>query len=153
MMLLHQFFQLLLLLRKDDRTKKLPQSFLYAHIFIGSKENDEISQNSAEKLCSLLSSCGFDSRFSKSIESDIWQKFIHNCAFNSITARYLYNSGQLRKDEKCLKDLKSIYSEGYNVAKALGISMPEDYVEKKIIFTTTVQAESATSSTKQDIDA
>ena len=55
--------------------------------------------------------------------------------------------------EKCLKDLKRIYTEGYNVAKALGVSMPEDYVEKKIKFTTTVQAESATSSTKQDIDA
>ena len=125
----------------------------FAHIFIGSKKKDEMHQNSAKNFCSLLKSVGFDSRFSKSIESDIWQKFIHNCAFNSITARYLYNSGQLRKDEKCLKDLKSIYSEGYNVAKALGISMPEDYVEKKIIFTTTVQAESATSSTKQDIDA
>ena len=125
----------------------------FAHIFIGSKEKDEMHQNSAENFCSLLKSVGFDSRFSKSIESDIWQKFIHNCAFNSITARYLYNSGQLRKDEKCLKDLKSIYTEGYNVAKALGISMPEDYVEKKIIFTTTVQAESCTSSTKQDIDA
>jgi len=125
----------------------------YAHILIGSKEKDEIHQNSAEKFCSLLKSVGFDSRFSKSIESDIWQKFIHNCAFNSITARYLINSGQLRKDEKCLKDLKSIYTEGYNVAKELGISIPEDYVEKKIIFTTTVQAESATSSTKQDIDA
>ena len=125
----------------------------YAHILIGSKEIDEIHQNYAEKFCSLLKSVGFDSRFSKSIESDIWQKFIHNCAFNSITARYLINSGQLRKDEKCLKDLKSIYTEGYNVANELGISIPEDYVEKKIIFTTTVQAESATSSTKQDIDA
>ena len=124
----------------------------YAHIFIGSKDKDEINQNSAEKLCSLLSSAGLDSRFSKSIESDIWQKFIHNCAFNSITARYLYNSGQLRKDEKCLKDLRNIYNEGYKVAKALGISMPVDYVEKKFIFTTTVQSESATSSTKQDIE-
>ena len=124
----------------------------YAHIFIGSKENDEIHQSSAEKLCKLLSSAGFDSRFSKSIESDIWQKFIHNCAFNSITARYLINSGQLRKDEKYLKDLKNIYIEGFKVAKELGISMPEDYVEKKYIFTTTVQSESATSSTKQDIE-
>ena len=124
----------------------------YAHIFIGSKENDEIHQNSAEKLCSFLKSAGFDSRFSKSIESDIWQKFIHNCAFNSITARYLCNSGQLRKDEKCLKDLRSIYNEGFKVAKKLGIYMPEDYVEKKFIFTTTVQSESATSSMKQDIE-
>ena len=89
-------------------------------------------QNSAENFWFLLKSFGFDLRFSKSIESDIWQKYIHNCAFNSITARYLYNSGQLRKDEKCLKDLKSIYSEGYNVAKALGISKPEDYAETKL---------------------
>ena len=125
----------------------------YAHIFIGSKDNDEMHQNSAKKLCSLLKSVGFDARFSESIESEIWQKFIHNCTFNSITARYLYNSGQLRKDEKCLKDLKNIYNEGYKVAKALGISMPYDYVEKKFIFTTTVQSESATSSTKQDIVA
>ena len=124
----------------------------YAHIFIGSKENDEINQNSAKKLCSFLCSAGFDSRFSKSIECEIWQKFIHNCAFNSITSRYLYNSGQLRKDEKCLKDLKNIYIEGYKVAKKLGISMPEDYVDKKFMFTTTVQSESATSSTKQDIE-
>ena len=78
---------------------------------------------------------------------------MHNCAFNSITARYLYNSGQLRKDEKCLKDLRRIYTEGYNVAQALGISFPEDYVGKKINFTTNVQDVSATSSTKQDIDA
>jgi len=125
----------------------------FAHIFIGSKEKDDLHQKSAENFYSILKSVGFDARFSKSIESDIWQKFVHNCAFNSITARYLYNSGQLRKDEKCLKDLRSIYTEGYNVAKALGISMPEDYVEKKIIFTTTVQDVSATSSTKQDIDA
>lgn len=114
--------------------------------------NDKIHQEAAEKLHLFIHSTGFDSRFSKTIESEIWQKFIHNCAFNSITARYLINSGQLRKDEKYKNDLKNIYNEGFKVAKALGISMPEDYVDKKFIFTTTIQSESATSSTKQDIE-
>lgn len=125
----------------------------YAHIYIGSKENDEVHQKAASKFCSLLCSSGFDSRFCKSIESEIWQKFIHNCAYNTITARYLYNSGQLRKNEKCKKDLKSILIEGYKVAIALGIPMPEDYVDKKFIFTTTIQSESATSSMMQDVKA
>ena len=138
---------------KMNKDYSVTQLGKYAHIFIGSKEKDEIHQNSASKLCSFLSSAGFDSRFSTSIESDIWQKFIHNCAFNSITARYLCNSGELRKNEKWLKDLKSIYNEGYEVAKKLGISMPVDYVNKKFLFTTTVQSKSATSSTKQDIEA
>ena len=102
----------------------------YLHIFIGSKEKGEIHQNSESKLCSFLISDGFGSRFSISIQSDAWKNFI--CGLNLITARYHYNSGELRK--KCLKDLKIKYNEGYKVAKKLGISMPVDYVDKKNIF-------------------
>jgi ketopantoate reductase len=121
-------------LTKFNENYSASQKGKFAHICIVSKEKDEMRQNSAENFWFLLKSFGFDLRFSKSIESDIWQKFIHKCAINSIKARYLYKSGQLRKDEKCLKDLKSIYSERYNVAKALWKSMPEDYVETKLLL-------------------
>ncbi|MCR5809837.1 MAG: 2-dehydropantoate 2-reductase [Lachnospiraceae bacterium] len=125
----------------------------YAHVFIGCKDPDERQQQGARRLCEMLASAGFDSRFSDAIESENWQKFVHNCAFNTITARYLFTSGQLRRDERCRRDLRSILEEGYAVAKACGIDMPDDFVDRKFVFTTQTQAETATSSMRQDVEA
>ncbi len=125
----------------------------YAHIFIGSEDPDRRQQEGALSLHRMLESAGFDSRFTERIISEKWQKFVHNCAFNTITARYGITSGQLRRDETCRRDLRRILTEGYRTALACGIEMPEDFVDRKFDFTTRVQAESATSSMKQDVDA
>lgn len=135
----------------------------YAYAFIGCKLTDQgkgtpgpeelRQQAGAQRLHEMLCSAGFDSRYTDSIESENWQKFIHNCAFNTITARYMITSGQLRRDERCTRDLRSILSEGYAVARACGIPMPDNFVEKKYVFTTQTQAETATSSMKQDVEA
>ena len=125
----------------------------YTYLYVGSQVQDEKHKNAAELLFKMLQSVGFDVRFSDDIQSEIWQKYILNCAFNTVTARYLVTSGDIRKNELMKKDVYALLSEAYTVGIREGVTLPEDLVEQKYRFMMEKQAENATSSMRRDIEA
>lgn len=101
----------------------------------------------------MLKSCGFDARYTEDIESEIWQKYILNCGFNTITARYLICSGDIRKNLQYQEDLHAILREADAVGRAMHVHLPEGLADTKFHFVMTAQQDTATSSMRRDVEA
>lgn len=125
----------------------------YTHMFIGNKVREERYAEGAKGAYELLKNAGFDARFTEEILKEIWSKFLLNCAFNTLTARYLVTSGDIRKSEKLQEDVFALLSETYQVSRAEGIGLPEDMPQKKFDFIMHTQSEAATSSLRRDVEA
>ena len=125
----------------------------YSYMFIGSKIREPENLAAARKACDLICAAGFDARYSEDIESEIWQKFVLNCAFNTVTARYLINTADIRKDPKLQEDLHALLTETYEMGIREGIRLPEDLVEQKFRHVMEKQSETATSSLRRDVEA
>ncbi len=125
----------------------------YTYLYVGSKIAGERQAAGAKLLYELLKSVGFDVRWSDDIESEIWQKFVLNCAFNTITARYLINTSEIRRDAHLQEDFHALLSEACTVGRREGVTLPEDLVEQKFRFMMEKQSENATSSLRRDVEA
>ena len=125
----------------------------YTYMYVGSKVQDERHLSAAARFYSLLQSVDFDVRMADDIESEIWQKYILNCAFNTVTARYLVTSGDIRKNEAMRQDVYALLSEAYAVGVSEGVRLPQDLVNQKYRFMMEKQAEDATSSMRRDVEA
>lgn len=131
----------------------ISQKGSYSHMFIGSKIKDKAHVEGAKAAYELLRSVDFDIRWADDIESEIWQKYILNCAYNTITARHLATSGMIRNNELLKKDAYALLSETYQVGIAEGVSLPGDIVEQKYRFIMEKHAPDATSSMRRDMEA
>ena len=129
------------------------QSGQYTHLFIGSKVQDERHQSGARAAWELFAGTGFDCRFAANINQEIWQKFILNCAFNTITARHRTTTGVIRCDESLKADLRALLTEAYQAGTAEGIEVPDDFVDQKYDYVIHRQPPDGTSSMKRDVDA
>lgn len=136
---------------QEDYSAK--QSGDYTYMYLGAKQKSPELIAAAHTLHSLFKSVDFDCRFSEDVELEIWRKYILNCAFNTITARYKQSIGPIREDEEKLKDLRALFNEAYSVGKALGIALPDDLTEKQFVFMTKKQSPKATSSMERDVTA
>ncbi len=129
------------------------QTGQYTHMYVGSREQDELHQRSAREIAELFGSTGFQCRFTENIESEIWQKFVLNCAFNIMTARHRTTTGVIRRNEDMKKDVHSLLEEAYRAGIAEGVSLPEDLVEVKYNYVIHNQPEDGTSSMARDVEA
>ena len=78
---------------------------------------------------------------------------MQNCAYNTVTARYLINSGVIQNSPELGRDIHDLLEETYCTALACGVKMPEDAVEQKYRHTMFRQDPSATSSMRRDAEA
>lgn len=125
----------------------------YTHMFIGSKPGDERHVEASRKVFELFKSVGFDARYSDDIMSEIWQKFILNCGFNVITARYLTNTGGIRRNPEWAKDFHELMKEAEKVGLLEGVNIPDGTAENKFTYCMENQGDEATSSLKRDVEA
>ncbi|SFG15187.1 ketopantoate reductase family protein [Oribacterium sp. WCC10] len=129
------------------------QTGIYTHMFIGTKIRDERHIEASKKIYELFKSVNFDVRYSNDIMSEIWQKFILNCGFNVVTARYLTNTGGMRRNSEWSGDLYKLMMEAEKVGKAEGVNIPEGTAKIKYNYVMDKQGDEATSSLKRDVEA
>ncbi len=130
----------------------ISQKDKYNKIVIGGKNLDAAALKQIEQLAAIVERSGVQCIVSNDAEADIWAKYNFNCAFSVVTALYGINAGELRADPKKVEMLQALSQEAAQVAKALGISQPQDIVERsmKIMW---VMKDEGTSSLKRDIQA
>ena len=129
------------------------QTGQFTHMFVGSREKDERHQQCARDVAQLFMETGFDCRFTENIEGEIWQKFVLNCAFNTLTARHRTTTGGIRENEKMKADIHSLLSEAYRAGIAEGVQLPDDLVEVKYDYVIYRQPAEGTSSMARDVEA
>ena len=132
-----------------NKNGSISQEGDFARLFIGTKNKKHLEASLL--IHRVLSNAGIDSHFSEDIEAEIWRKYILNCAYNVLTARYEEPIGALRKSPIKSKQYEDLLWEAYAVAKAKGVRVTAKDVENMIHKFYHEYANNATSSLMRDI--
>jgi 2-dehydropantoate 2-reductase len=94
----------------------------------------EFPSNSSEtrlkKLALIFQDARINLEISDKIEILLWSKLVWNSAFNTLSALYKANLGQLFDEHE--EELISIMQESYRLANALNIKLPENLIEEHL---------------------
>lgn len=90
----------------------------------------ELQQQAAAYFVDVLKKAGLDCRLSDHILVNVWSKYILNCAYNVITARYGCTIGEVKNDAGKRSDYRRLMEEALRVGYAQGIPFPDDLLEK-----------------------
>jgi 2-dehydropantoate 2-reductase len=88
----------------------------------------------AEDFLALCQKAGFDAVLSEQIITDLWMKFILLAANSSITALARQPIGVLRDDPDIRPVFIAAYQEVIDLARAKGVALPSDAIEKVLEF-------------------
>ena len=86
----------------------------------------------AEKLADMLTSSGINTQLSDNIMVTAWEKYIMMCGNSCVLSFFECNAGEVRSSPERYAFIKEVYSELAEIARAKGIKIPEDIVEKNM---------------------
>jgi 2-dehydropantoate 2-reductase len=95
----------------------------------------------AEKFLQACQGAGINAKMSDDIVRVIWQKFIFLVGMSSATAVARAPLGTVRADPELRWLFEQAMRETWRLARAHGVSVPEDYVESRLQFAQTLPAE------------
>ena len=125
----------------------------YAYMRIGIKNADSIQQEKVEEVSAILSAADIDHKATREIETEIWRKYILNCAYNVASAYYDNTIGQLRDDPLKAKEYEALVQEAYQVALLKGVEVKQEHIDAIIRRFYYELADESTSSLQRDIRA
>jgi len=132
---------------KDYSIHQVGNTYKFA---LGRNGEDEILSAKIDEVLKVLAAAGLEASHSKDIEATCWKKFIMNCGFNVITARYLINIGAVHESEKLQKEMKDLFQEALAVALAKGINVEKNLAE--IYFKSVMEKSDPKSSSSMKLD-
>ena len=122
-----------------------------AKIKLGIQDAKEEQWREVEQVSALLSGAAIDHEITRDIQTEIWRKYMTNCAYNVTTAYYNQPIGPLRDDPVKAKEYEALVWEAYEVARAKGISVTQEHAKEIIHDFYNTWADDATSSLQRDI--
>ena len=99
--------------------------------FVFGELNGERSER-VEALAHALRAARVEHRVSADIERDIWDKMVFLATFAGVTALMRLPIGPIREDAETRAMLRAGLDEAYAVARAKGIGLPDDFVERTL---------------------
>jgi 2-dehydropantoate 2-reductase len=103
----------------------------------------------SEALAQTLESAGIRTTIADDIEVTLWSKLVINCAYNALSAVAGISYGPMLEVEGTRDVVASAVQEAVMVARASGVSMPEDILEQ--ILKIPARMPNQMSSTAQDV--
>ena len=125
----------------------------YAYLRIGTKDTDEKQQEKVNEVSVILTGADIDHKMTDEIETEIWRKYILNCAYNVSSAYYDNTVGELRNDPVKAKGYEALVQEAFQVALAKGVGVREEHIDTIIHRFYYELADDATSYMQRDIRA
>jgi 2-dehydropantoate 2-reductase len=98
-------------------------------------------QRVAEALLAACKDAGIDAELSADIRRAIWEKFAFLAAFSGITSVARQPIGVVRADADLRAALEAAIREVWTLARARGIALADDFVDRQIKFADTLPAE------------
>lgn len=86
----------------------------------------------SHELTTLFQQAGVNAQWTPEIRTEIWSKFIFICAFGLVSAAYDKSLGEILDDDALTLRVRSIMSEALALARASGVSLPDDSVERSL---------------------
>ena len=103
----------------------------------------------SETLAQTLDAAGIRTTIADDIETTLWSKLVINCAFNALSAVAGISYGPMLEVEGTRDVVASAVQEAVTVARASGVSMPDDLLER--IMKIPAAMPNQMSSTAQDL--
>jgi 2-dehydropantoate 2-reductase len=130
----------------------ITQTGNFVQLFTGAVPGDEAGAAAAGELAAVLQGAGIECHLSPDVRTAIWSKFVLNCAYNVATARWGCPVGGIKADPARLEDCRALMTEARQVGLAMGVSLPEDLVDKQL-HRIVVTSDPSTSSLSRDFAA
>ncbi len=86
-----------------------------------------------QELISLFDQAGIKSEWTSDIQVEIWRKFIFICAYGLVSAACGKTLGEIVRDPGLLAEVRGIMTEASALARASGVRLPDDIVEKSLL--------------------
>lgn len=112
----------------------------------------EEANRKLEKVARILNDAGLETELNNSIDEIIWSKIIVNVGINALTAILEIKNGELLKHTETKILLNNLVEEGIQVARASGVTLPEDDFIKHVMDVTYLTSQNR-SSMLQDISS
>jgi len=96
------------------------------------KDSTEKQRRLLRKAVLALNECGFEAEVAENIEAYIWEKLLINVGINALTAIHDCRNGELLTNKNWRNTLQAAVLEAAAVAKAKGILLPADPVDKTL---------------------
>lgn len=134
----------------DDHSIVQKGDFTTLHL--GASTGREEDAAAAREVAALLVGAGVDCRVSDSILSEVWQKYILNCAFNVMDSAHDCTVADIKADKAKLEDYRALLSECAELARARSVEIPQDIVRRHL-FSLMKTSDDSTSSLHRDFMA
>lgn len=108
----------------------------------------ELDGNRSERAQALHRACqaaGIDSHLSQDIQLVIWEKFVFLVGLSGMTSLTRTPIGPIREDPLTRETLREVISETVAVARAQGVDLPADTVDRQMTFTDGLPADMVSS--------
>lgn len=130
----------------------ITQKGRFTSLQIGARPDDPFAAQAGETLSRFLRGYGLDCQYAPDVARAIWSKFVLNCAYNVVTARWGVTIGDIRASETFTHDYRVLMEEAVKVGRGCGVALPDGLVAENMAKLLTYTADS-TSSLSRDFDA
>lgn len=123
----------------------------YAHVHVSPGKESDSAREAVKLVHDILGDASIDCVIERDIDKALWEKYIFNCAFNMITARYAIDADGIRSSDH-LNDYLAIVDETYALALRKGVKIRRSVIDRQNAFFMKGMGGSAISSLRRDID-
>ncbi len=110
-------------------------------------ESDNSINQRLEKLNTVFTEAGFKSKIADDIQSELWKKYISICVSGWLgVTRSTY--GEIRECEETRKTMFDLFTEVAELARARGVNIEPEFVDKTMSFIDTFPHDSTSSLTR-----
>lgn len=145
---LHAVIYIVAFVNKDY---SVTQQGKFATIRIGAEEAALNAR--AQEFVPLMNCTGLKADVPGDILAQVWRKYILNCAYNVMTARYDLPVGPLREDPEKAEEYRALLEETWLLSKAEGVNLPHEKIDEMYGSFLHEMRSDATSSLQRDVEA
>lgn len=102
----------------------------------------ELDGTRSERVEQLLETCrqaGIKAEVADDIRGALWSKYAFLCALAGMTAAVRLPIGEIRADPAARTFFRQLIDDGWRVARAEDVALPDDYVERQMTLVETIE--------------
>ncbi|MBQ8556712.1 MAG: 2-dehydropantoate 2-reductase [Clostridia bacterium] len=113
----------------SDESYAITQKGPFTYLFAGAAPGDAKGAEGCQRLCDALQALDVDCRYAQDVRAAIWGKYVLNCAYNVVTARWGVTIGEIKHSDKLRSEYRTLMEEAAQVGRAMGVNIPGDLVD------------------------
>lgn len=101
----------------------------YTRIVVGDSTGTESGKRAARLACDTIAATGMNCTVADDVQAAIWSKYVLNCAYNVVTARWGIKIGPIKREARLRQDYYDLMDEARQVGLAMGVKLPDTIMD------------------------